>query len=195
MWFLSSKSRVIKWGVVVLFVGILIQVLYDPISSVRHSLLVSHVRTELPQARTKWDSLGISDYTFEIQGVAPLICQPSVIVEVRDGAVVKVETNEFLSADSPAQNLPPEKWSDPDWGEENFLCSYYHFTMPQIFNLVEVTLQDYPASIMQAEFDPEHGFVTKFEYGLYVGKGLLRPKVSECCNNFSIRNFQPLPPQ
>ena len=181
--------------VIILLVGVIIQVLFDPISSVRHLLLVSQVRTELPQMRAKWESLGIDDYTFEIQGIAPLICQPFAIVEVRDGAVVKVETKDFLLADSPAQNLPPEKWADPDWGEENFLCSYYHFTMPQIFDLVEVTLQNYPSSIMQAEFDLGYGFVSDFNYGLYVGRGLLRPKVSECCNNFSIRNFQPLPPQ
>jgi len=178
--------------VIVLFVGILIQILYDPVSSVRHSLLVSDVRSELPQARSKWDSLGISDYTFEFQGVAPLICQPSAIIEVRNGVVVKVETKDFLSENSPAQVLPPEKWSNPDWGEEVFLCSYYHFTMPQIFDLVEKTLQDFPSSIMQANFDPGYGYVSDFNYGLYVGYGLLRPRVSECCYDLSVRKFQPL---
>ena len=192
---MSSKSRVFKWGGVVLFIGILIQVLYDPISSVRHSLLVSNVRSELPQARSKWDSLGISDYTFEIRGVAPLICRPSAIIEVRNGVVVKVVTKDFLSDVSPAQVLPPEKWSDPDWGEEVFLCSYYHFTMPQIFDLIEKTLQNFPSSIMQADFDLEYGYVSDFNYGLYVGYGLLKPRVSECCYDLSISNFQPLSPQ
>jgi len=186
------NSRLVKWGVGIVFVGILIQILYDPISSVRHSLLISSVRSELPQARANWDSLGIDDYIFEIQGIAPLICQPSAIVEVRNGLVVKVETKDFLSGDSPAQNIPPERWADPDWGEEVFLCSYYHFTMPQIFDLVEATLRNYPSSIIDAEFDPEYGFVTRFEYGLYVGKGLLRPKVSECCSKLTIKNFRVL---
>jgi len=187
-----KKSKI--YLIVVVLAGILIQILFDPISSARHSLLISSVRSELPQARAKWESMGIDDYTFEIQGVASLICQPSAIVEVRNGVVVKVGKKDFLSADSPTQNLPPEKWADPDWGEEVFLCSYYHFTMPQIFDLLEVILQNYPSSIMQAEFDPEYGFVTDFKYGLYVGYGLLRPRVSECCSNFSIRNFQPLSP-
>jgi hypothetical protein len=178
--------------VVVMLVGLVIQVLYDPISSVRHSVMVSNVRAELPQARAKWDAAGITDYTFEIQGIAPLICQPAAMIEVSNNSVVKVEAKNPLLNDSPAQILPPEKWADPDWGEEVFLCSYYHFTMQKIFDLVEVTLQNYPASIMQAEFDPEYGFVTKFEYGLYVGNGLLRPKVSECCRRLEIKNFQVL---
>ena len=186
------KLRIVKWGAVILFVGILIQVLYDPISSVKHSLLVSSVRAELPQARAKWESLGINDYTFEVQGIAPLICQPSASIEVRNDEVIKVEKKNFLSEDFPTQILPSEKWADPDWGEEVFLCSYYHFTMPQILDLVEVTLDNYPKSIIDAEFDPEYGFVTSFEYGLYVGKGLLRPKVSDCCNQLVIKDFQVL---
>ena len=179
-------------SIFLLFVGILIQVLYDPISSVRHSLMVSNVRVELPQARAKWDAAGITDYTFEIQGDARSICQPSAMIEVMNNSVVKVEAKDFMSDDSPVQLLPPEQWADPDWGEEVFLCSYFHFTMPQFFELVEQTLQSYPTSIMQAEFDEEHGFVSDFSFGIYVGYGLLRPGISNCCNEFQIRNFQVL---
>ena len=173
----------------VLIVGVLFQVGYDPISSARHHLRIASVRAELPQARAKWDGAGITDYMFEIQGNARSICQPSAVIEVRDNAVVKVETK---GDDDDARILPPESWSDPDWGEEVFLCSYFHFTMPQFFDLVEQTLQSYPASIMQAEFDDEHGFVSDFSFGIYVGYGLLRPWISNCCNEFQIRNFQVL---
>ena len=182
-----------KWYLIVVILAVvLIQILFDPISSIRHSLLVSSVRTELPQARAKWESLGVTDYTFEIQGDARSICQVSVVIDVRNNSVVKVEAKDTLVDDASAQILPPEKWADPDWGEEVFLCSYYHFTMPQIFDLVEVTLRNYPSSIIDAEFDPEYGFVTRFEYGLYIGKGLLRPKVSDCCNRLEIKDFQAL---
>ena len=184
-----TKSFVI---VIVLLVGLVIQALYDPISSVRHSMMLSSVRAELPQARAKWDAAEVTDYMFEIKGVAPLICQPAAMIEVRNNSVVKVEAKNSLVDDSPAQILPPEKWADPDWGEEVFLCSYYHFTMPQILDLVGVTLDNYPSSIIDAEFDPEYGFVTRFEYGLYVGKGLLRPKVSDCCNQLVVKDFQVL---
>ena len=181
-----------QYLVVVVLAGILIQILFDPISSAKHSLLISSVRAELPQARARWDASGIEDYRFEIQGGTPLLCQLKARIEVRSNLVVQVEALDPFSENESAQILPPEKWADPDWGEEVFLCSYYHFTMPQIFDLVEVTLRNYPSSIIDAEFDPAYGFVTNFEYGLYVGKGLLRPKVSECCSRFVIRDFQVL---
>ncbi len=174
---------------VILLVGL--QILHDPISSAIHALTVSRVRAELPQAHAKWDALDITEYSFEIVGDARSICKPSAIVEVRSGEVVKVETKN-LTEDSALQLLSMDKWADPDWGEEVFLCSYFHFTMPQFFDLVDETLRNYPSSIMQAEFDPQHGFVSRFKFGIYVGYGLARPRLSNCCNEFEIRNFQVL---
>jgi hypothetical protein len=184
--------RIAKAAAIILFIGILIQVLYDPISSAKHSLEVSGVRTELPQARAKWEAFGITDYRFDIQGNARSICQPSAIIEVKNDVIVKVETRDFSSKNSRAQLLPPEKWADPGWGDEVFLCNYARFTMTQIFDLLDNTLQNYPSSVMRAEFDPEYGFLADFSYGIHVGYGLLKPQVGDCCNILSIKNFQPL---
>ena len=173
-----------------LLVGILIQILYDPISSAKHALEVSSVRDQLPQARDKWDALEITDYTFEIIGDARSISLPSARIEVQNDAVVKVEMLDFTSENQTPQVLSPDQWADPDWGNEVFLCNYNHFTIPQIFDLLEQTLQNFPSSILQAEFDPEYGFVTNFKYGIYTGYGLLRPQLSDCCNVFRIQNFQ-----
>jgi len=190
-----SRLRTIGWIIPLLLVtGILVQVLYDPVSSVKHSLLVSRAHTDLPQARARWESLGIADYSFEIQGSAPMICQPSAIIEVGNKVVIKVETKNFLPEDSPARLLPPEKWADPDWGDEVFLCSYFHFTMPQFFDLVDDTLRNFPSSIMNLDFDPQYGYVSQFKFGTYVGYGLARPRLSNCCNTFEIRNFRVLAP-
>ena len=178
-------------GIIALLIGI--QILYNPISSAKHAMTVSRVRTELPDARARWEALGITDYRFEIQGDARSICKPSAIVEVRSGEVVKVETKDFTSA-SPSRLLPIDQWSDPDWGEEVFLCSYFHFSMPQFFDLIDGTLRNYSSSIMQVEFDPQYGFVSNFKFGIYVGYGLARPKLSNCCNEFEVQNFQVLAP-
>ena len=181
----SSKIRFITAsGIVILL--ILVQVLYDPISSVKHTLAVSSIRDHLSQARVTWESAGITNYTFEIIGDARSICQPSARIEVENDIVVNVE---LLNTNS--QVLPPDQWADPDWGHEVFLCNYNHFTMPQIFELVEQTLQNFPSSILQADFDSEYGYVTSFEYGIYVGYGLARPQISHCCNVFRIQKFQP----
>jgi len=175
--------------IVILLVGL--RILYDPISSAKHALTVSRVRAEFPQAHAKWDTNGVTDYSFELIGDARSICKPSAIVEVRSGEVVKVETKNFTE-DSASQLLSMDQWADPDWGEEVFLCSYFHFTMLQFFDLVDETLRNYPSSIMQVEFDPKYGFVSHFKFGIYVGYGLARPRLSNCCNEFEIRNFQVL---
>jgi len=180
----TSKTRlIIASGIVILL--ILFQVLYDPISSLKHTLVVSSIRSQLPQSQAKWNEFKISDYTFEIIGNGRSICQPSARIEVQDDKVIKVEM-----LGSPSTILPPEQWSDPDWENEVFLCNYRNFTMTKIFELVELTLQNFPASILQADFDAKYGYVTTFEYGIYVGHGLARPQLSNCCNVFKIQNFQ-----
>lgn len=186
------KPRIAKTTAVFLLIGILLQILYDPISSAKHSLEVSSTRNQLPQARTKWEALGITDYTFEITGSARSICQPSARVEVKNDVVVKVETMDFTSENPTPMSLQSDKWSDPDWGNEVFLCNYNHFTVTQIFELAVQTLQNFQSSIMQTDFDPEYGYVTNFRYGIYVGYGLLRPQISDCCSEFRIQNFQPV---
>ncbi len=165
---------------------LLIQVLYDPISSAKHSFTVLSVRNQLPEARATWDKHEITDYTFEIIGDARSICNPSARIEVENDVVVKVEI-----LDKIPEILPPDQWADPDWGHEVFLCNYNHLTMPQIFELVEQTLQNFPSSILQADFDSEYSYVTSFEYGIYAGYGLARPQINNCCNVFRIQNFQP----
>ena len=185
----SKLRRVGLVGSIVLCIGILLQVLYDPISSVRHSLKVASVRAELPQAREKWNSLHITDYKFQIQGDGRSICMPYANIEVHGDKVVKVETI------NPIGILSPDYWADPAWGDEVFLCSYLHYTMPQIFDLVAITLRNFPSSITQAEFDLQYGFVSRFRFGIYVGDGLLRPRIDNCCNEFKITEFHPLPPQ
>jgi hypothetical protein len=173
-----------------LLIGILVQVLYDPISSAKHNLGILRVRNGLAQARAKWEDSEIKDYAFEISGNALSICRPSAIVEVKNNVVVKVETKS--TENTRAEILPVYRWADPDWGDEVFLCNYNHFTMTQILDLLEVTLQNNPSTIIQADFDPDYGFVSHLKYGLYVGYGLLRPRISNCCTDFSIKNFRPI---
>lgn len=178
-----SKTYIAATAGIVLL--LLIQVLYNPISSAKHAVTVASVRSQLPQAQAKWNASEISSYTFEIIGDGRSICQPSAQIEVQDDKVVKVET-----LDATPQILPPDQWADPDWENEVFLCNYRNFTMSKIFKLVELTLQNFPSSILQVDFDAKYGYVTSFEYGIYVGHGLARPQISNCCNIFRIQNFQ-----
>jgi hypothetical protein len=182
-----TKTRLIAITGLLLLV-VLVQVLYDPISSARHSLQVLSVRNEFSEARAKWETMGITDYMFEIHGNTPSICQASAIVEVENDVVVKVE----IIKDGTQEFLAPDRWADPGWGDEVFLCNYAHITMPRIFDLLERSLHNSPFTVMHAEFDPEYGFVTTLRYGLYTGYGLLRPHIDDCCSDLQIENFQPI---
>ncbi len=185
------KPHSVSITVIALLLVILIQVLYDPISSIQHSLNVVGIRKQLPQARAKWGALEITGYTFEIIGNARSICQPSARIEVQNDVVVNVELLDFAAKNPTPQTLAPDQWTDPDWGNEVFLCNYNNFTFTKVFELMGQTFQNFPSSVLQAEFDDQYGFITSFEYGIYVGKGLAQPQVSNCCNIFRIQNFRP----
>ena len=75
---LTKKRLIVTMGLLLLLV--LVQVLYDPLSSGRHALQVLSVRNEFSEARDRWETIGITDYIFEIHGSTPSICQPSAIV-------------------------------------------------------------------------------------------------------------------
>lgn len=167
-----------------IFLLLIIQLLYDPISSAKHSLDVNRIQTGYSQARAQWEQADIRDYTFEIRGSSQSICPVNAVIQVRDNRVTEVHP---LDLDSP---LPTRKWEDPFWGSEVFLCSYANFTFTHILDMVYHILQTAPSSLLAAEFDPGAGFVTRFQDGIFSGNGWLNPKVSEFYNEFTITDFQ-----
>src|SRR5512138_3136356 len=111
---MSSIKPIIKVAVAVLCIAILAQVLFDPLSSARHTFEVQRARAEFPEARAKWDATKIMDYRFEVRGYAPLACVVSAAIEVRNGSVVQVENIGFVPGDdSSSYLLPPEEWATP----------------------------------------------------------------------------------
>jgi hypothetical protein len=178
--------------VLILSIGIVIQILFDPLASANHALEIWGVRNVFPDARAKWDAQKIDNYSFEIRGYAPLACLPSALIEVRNGAVTQVEIRDFLPGDSPTQLLPPEEWATPVVGDQIFPCDYANFTMPHVFDFLAGLLKMYPASILQVNFDRNYGFVTHFSFGSFVPEGLLSPRMGDCCSWFSIENFEVL---
>ena len=170
-------------GVVVFLV--LMQLLYDPISFIKHSLKAVHIRTQLSEARADWEVGGIKDYSFEIMGSFQSICEVNAVIEVRNDLVVEVKARE-----SSPQTLPPDTWADPDWGNEVFLCDYNHFTVPQMFTMLGKTLENSPFAILDAEFDTQYGFITQFEDGISASHGWLNRRDQSVYNEFQIGNFK-----
>jgi len=175
-----TTKLLLAFGVLLL----LTQLLYDPLSTAEHSIGVKRVQREYHDAGTTWEQAAISDYQFEIHSPLQSICAVNAVIEVRDGTVSAVKPLDLFSP------LPDWKWADPDWGNEVFLCNYAHFTFTRILEMVGETLQTAPSSILAAEFDPQYGFITHYEDGIFSGHGWLSPKVSEFYNEFTITDFQ-----
>ena len=169
----------------VVFIGlILMQFLYDPLAFLKQNIDVGNIQTQLVNAQAQWDSVMIQNYTFEIYGASQSICAVNAIIEVQDDTVIKVHPVNTVSP------LPPEKWDDPDWGNEVFLCDYNHFTISQMFAMLEKTLANSPFAVLEAEFDPQYGFITRFEDGLFASHGWLNLRDKNVYNEFQVSNFK-----
>ena len=169
---------------VLVIVLALVQFLFDPISSIQHSLDIANIRNGFDTAQSMWVSASVEDYSFEIHGRSQSICAVDAQVKVEDNAVKEVR---HLTS---ASSLPPEQWADPDWGNEVFLCDYNHFTVPQMFSMLAKTLQNSPFAVLKAEFDPQYGFITRFEDGLFASSGRLSMRTKSVYNEFQISNFK-----
>ena len=183
---LIERKRIIKWLWLVAIIVLLIQILFDPLSSFIHLSESLQARLYLPAARQKWESQEIAHYKFDINGYFPLVCIFGGSIEVKDGVVIPSPGSE-ADTDSMAQLSPGfSRVESPP------LCNYRNYAMPLLFDEIERWSKDAPLSITQISFDPQYGFVSGFKFGNPGGRGLLNPNVSDCCGGFTIENFQVL---
>ena len=180
--YMFRKTRII---VGVIFIAlILAHFLYDPLSFLQHTVEVRNIQSRFVKAHLQWDSAIIQHYSFEIRGSSQDICMVNALIEVQDNKVILVQP---LGTSSP---LSPQKWADPDWGNEVFLCDYNHFTIPKIFAMLEKTLGNSPFAILETEFDSLYGFITQFEDGISTSHGWLNFRDKNVYNEFQISNFK-----
>ena len=155
---------------------LVIQVFFDPLSSLVQWGESIPVRVKLPFARRKWDSQGITHYKFHIQGTFPMECLFGGDVEVKDGEVVRTGLSRDMDLGFLNLVLGPV--------EDHPFCDYRNYTMPRIFDL----FCDSAAGI---SFDPNYGFISSYEFSCR-GRGLLSPRISDCSGGFTIEDFQVL---
>lgn len=167
-----------------LVILITIQLSYDPLSVVQQSVKAINLQSRLARAKVQWDSEKIRYYSFTMHGESQSICAVNAVIEVQDDTVIKVHPVNTVSP------LPPEKWDDPDWGNEVFLCDYNHFTISQMFAMLEKTLANSPFAVLEAEFDPQYGFITRFEDGLFASHGWLNLRDKNVYNEFQVSHFK-----
>ena len=182
---MKSRRRISKKvGGLLLLAGLVIEVLFDPVSHLVDLSENIQARVSLPGARTRWDAQKINHYKFDISGSIPLVCSFNGNIEVRDGKVVNAgkrsdaDSDVFFLSDGEA-NLPP-------------LCDYHTYTMPLLFDELQRWSQESPSSITRISFDSKYGFISDFGFGFSGGRGLLSPRISDCCGGFKIENFEVL---
>jgi hypothetical protein len=178
---MRAKNRIIKTILIFFLVGLVIQILFDPLSYFFGLSDRLQARAGLPAARKKWESQNITHYAFDIQGYVPLACVFGGNIEVKDGIVIHTgpRSDSLLEPGLPAVKEPS-------------LCNAQIYTMPQLFDELERWLRESPRSVSEIAFDAKYGFISRFGFGSPGGWGLLSPRVSDCCGGFSIENFQVL---
>jgi len=179
---MNNQARIAAVIILIVLVGM--QILADPISSAKHSMEINHIQNMFAEAQHNWAAANISGYRFEIHGSSQGLCAVNAVIEVKANTVTEVKP---LDAAAP---LPPDAWPDPDWGNEVFLCAYNHFTIPQMFAMLEKALKNSPFTILEAEFDPQYGFMTRFKDGRFASQGWLNLRGRKVYNEFQISNFK-----
>lgn len=155
---MRAKRSMWQTVLITLLAGIVLQILFDPLSSILHWGESFQARMGLPLARRRWELQEIGHYRFDIKGFVPLACMFGGSVEVEDGKVVRT---------SPSSDTGTDRNPFLDSGflaREDFpaICNVENYTISRLFDEVE---RFSPSDIAKISFDPDYGFVSSFEFG------------------------------
>ena len=178
---MDGRKRIKNKIWIILLVGLIIEVLFDPLSSLMQWGESLQARIGMPYARRKWDSQGITHYKFHIQGAIPMVCLFGGNVEVKDGKVIHTSVDHRSDLDLGFSLIdgPP-------------LCNYRNYTISRLFDQVQQSESPWPLSTANISFDPKYGFVSRYGFSSCGGRGLLSPRIFDCSGGFTITDFQVL---
>ncbi len=142
---------------------------------------LDRIRTELPIAKARWESLGIPDYDVDVSAFAHLGCYiDAATFSVRGGKLGTVTQHKYLGTPlpSPGATMP----LDDDGG-----CPLDDLLIPAMFDRMEKTVDhvDPFGVFFRAEFDPEFGFVSEYRINYYGTDGIA---------HYTFSNFRPFLP-
>ena len=178
---MSAIKRINRKVWIVLLIGLVIEVLFDPLSSIIDASESIQARVGLPRARAKWEAQNIAYYSFEIS-VRSRMCILDARMEVRNEEVVQINLIDLFGAGEVLEEpLPPSEWATS-------FCNYTNFIVPRFFDELEQSLQ----YVSRISFDIKYGFISKVHFGSPGGWGLFSPRIFDCCSSFEIDNFQVL---
>lgn len=184
-----TKKRIGRYVWMILIAALIIEYLFDPLSSMRNATENIEARLGLPIARARWETHKIKHYMFELHAYQQVCWVIYARIEVSQGRVIQVNYIDFETGEMSEKGIPPSRWDqNPDW-IDSFLCNYANFTMPQLFDLAEQGAEH----IYKISFDARYGFISEVQFGApKPNGGLFGPRIGGYGTGFRIENFRVL---
>lgn len=168
------RALLLAAGMLLLFL-LLGMAFLNPIPILEDVFNIFRTRAELPRARERWKTLGVSDYRVNVKGSVPLVCLIDGELTVQDGHLVQVRMREnALIPEALLHPIAPDQWDMPG-------CSYQDLTVVAMFGRVEASLQDMGlfGTPLSVKFDENLGYITEYRSGRSSRAGILEPRVSD----------------
>jgi hypothetical protein len=180
---MATKKRISKWVWIFIVTGLVMQLLFDPLSSLQNFSASIEAQIGIPMAHARWEAQHITHYSFDVRAFNQ-VCLSAARVEVRNEKVVQVNLKDYFeeTEDVSKKPLPRGEWASPYY-LDIFACNYANFTIPQIFDMAGEHLR----SINRISFDAKYGFISEARFGSFGGKGLLSPKLGGAARSWRSR--------
>ena len=159
---------------------LLIEFLFDPILLIDNTLKIATLRRTFPDARSHWQSLGITSYPIDIKAAYPPVCWFEGTIRVHHGEFERLVHTE-MDTNLYEPNCP--------FSDLNSL------TISQVFEDLENRISgiDICRVSIEMKFDPTYHFIShyRYEYGYRIGlftKG--GQAVGDYFSEYTFSNFQ-----
>ena len=84
----------VRIGCALILVILILELLFGPLSIMVNAFRINRIRAELPAARARWQSHGISDYDIDVRASIPPACWFEATLSVRGGELNAVMARE-----------------------------------------------------------------------------------------------------
>jgi hypothetical protein len=174
---------------VVAIIGILLLVviLFDPFSFTGNVMEQRKSLNDLANAKTLWETKGITSYKIKVRGAVPLGCIYDAILTFHNDELVDVQAKKSFDKNSEYVTVNKQRWSESP-------CNYAQISISQVFSDANDILKniDLVNQRLKITFDPTYGFITRYQFS-YNSYGLLTARlVWDCCAWYEFSDFHPI---
>jgi len=177
-----SVKRIGKSFSLVLLAVIALEILFGPIRLLAYQVGLQQLRRELIKEKEKWNSQNIAYYSFEVGYLAAPVGHCYARITLIQNEIVEISERQGTNENSPFVEKKKDQW-------DNGYCNYSRFTFLNVFDML---LNEKTAKV-NAEFDPQYGYVTFYSINENVVRWCFFCEVvSETGLGVTFSNFQRL---